>query len=176
MNKKHISIGDKYPEIVNAFVEMESGGCNKYEYDEESDLIKLDRVFHSPLVNPTDYGFVPQTIAEDGDNLDILIISNKPTLPGCVIEARIMGMLEMSDDKGIDNKIIAVSAQDPDLKNVKTLEGLDPNILQKILGFFDKYKELENKSVEIGDWKSKEEAIELIEKAHNAFLNADESS
>jgi inorganic pyrophosphatase len=176
MNKKHIAIGENYPEIVNVFVEMESGTSNKYEYDEVSDLIKLDRVFHSSLINPTDYGFIPQTIATDGDCLDILIISNKPTFPGCIVEAKIVGMLEVSDDNGPDPKIISVSAQDPMFDKIEELGDLETDILKRILDFVKKIKELDNNHLEIGEWKQKEEAMELIAEAHNAFMNIPENS
>jgi len=168
---KNISIGDKYPEIVNVLIEIEKGGHNKYEYDDDLELIKLDRVLHSPLFFPADYGFIPKTTAEDGDHSDILVITDSPTFPGCLVEARIIGVMGMSDENGIDQKIIAVPNQNPHYQHVNDIKDLEPHILKEIAHFFNQYKMLENKDVEVGEWESKEKAIELIKKAHQAFLN-----
>lgn len=176
MNKRHIPIGDKYPEIVNVFTEMEKGAQSKYEYDEKSDAIKLDRVFHDGVINPTDYGFITQTIAEDKDNLDTLVISSSHIAAGSLIEVKVIGMLEISDTNGRDNKIISIHIKDSNLKNIEEIKDLDPNILQKILDFFKRYQELENNKLKIGEWKPKEEAIELVKKAHNAHLNTNQGS
>src|SRR3989337_2346865 len=114
MNLWHdVGIGVNVPEIVNVIVEIPQGSQNKYEYDKENNLIKLDRVLYSPLHYPGDYGFIPQTYWGDGDPLDILVMMNEATFPGCVIEARPVGMFKMIDKGELDYKVLAVPATDP---------------------------------------------------------------
>lgn len=157
-------IGSKSPEIVNAFIEIPKGTYNKYEFDKSMEVIKLDRVLHSPFFYPVDYGFIPQTKAEDGDDLDIMVLTDSPTFPGCLLEVVPVGILNMTDDKGPDSKILAVPLKNPHYQNIKDLKDIEPSILNEIQHFFEQYKKLENKTVTVHGWESKSKALELITK------------
>jgi len=164
-----VPIGDQAPEIVNVIVEIAKGGHNKYEYDETLNIIKLDRVLHSPLFYPADYGFVPQTRADDGDHVDVMIVTDSPTFPGCLVEARVIGVLKMEDDKGGDDKILAVPATNPHYHDVKELKDIPSFILDGINHFFEEYKTLEKKEVRVKGWGDRAEALEIIRKAQRQF-------
>lgn len=165
----HIMLGRSAPDIVNVLVEIPKGSSNKYEYDQEMGVIKLDRVLHSPVFYPGDYGFIPQTLGEDGDPLDIVIITDSPTFPGCLVEARPLATLEMSDEKGNDEKIIAVPTRNPHFNRVQKLEDLEPHILKAVKHFFDQYKILEEKEVIVKGYLGIEETHKLILDAHQRF-------
>lgn len=165
MSYKNLKIGEKAPEIVNVIIEIPKGSHNKYEYDEILDEIRLDRVLFSPVYYPADYGYVPETRSEDGDHLDILILVTEPTFPGCIMQARPIGALKMSDDKGLDEKILAVCHNDPRFNNVVSIEDIDQHTKDEIQHFFEVYKQLEQKKVTIEGWVDKEEAFALINKA-----------
>lgn len=171
MNAKKLTIGEDYPEKLNVVVEIPAGGHNKYEYDEELDIIKLDRVLHSPFFYPVDYGFIPGTLAGDGDHLDALVVTDSPTFPGCMVEVRPLGLFKMEDDKGIDEKVLAVPVKNPHFNNVKTMEDLPQNILDGISHFFEQYKKLEKKEVAIKGWGSLQEALDLIKKYSEDYKN-----
>lgn len=126
-----------------AIIEIPKGSRNKYEYDHELGAIKLDRFLFSSMVYPTDYGFVPDTLAEDGDPLDVLVLLDEPTFPGCYIDVRAIGMLTMVDDKGNDAKIICVPAGDPRHDHLQDIGDLDPFHSAEIEHFFEVYKQLE---------------------------------
>jgi len=151
--------------IVNAFIEIPTGSQNKYEYDKETNRFMLDRVLFSPMHYPTEYGYIENTLGEDGDALDILVLATFPTFPGCVIESRVIGVLMMTDDKGKDEKLLAVPTQDPRFKNVHTLEDIAPHTLKEIAHFFQVYKDLENKKVQIDGWEGIETASRLLEES-----------
>jgi inorganic pyrophosphatase len=127
-------------------------------------VFKLDRTLYSPLYYPFDYGWVCDTLAEDGDPLDILVISSHPTFPGCLIEARPLGILMMADDKGPDEKILSVAAADPRYRGINRLSDLPTHILKEIVHFFDIYKELEEKETQVLGWQDVETAFEVIRK------------
>ena len=169
MAYKDIKLGKKYPESFDVVIEIPKGSHHKYEYDEELDEIKLDRVLHSPVFYPTDYGFIPETRSEDGDHLDVLVIITEPLFPGCVVSVRPIGGLDMEDEAGIDWKIIAVADKDPRLSNIKTIDDLDEHYKKEIKHFFTVYKDLENKWVKIKDYHSKEKALEIIEESKVKF-------
>ncbi len=169
MGFHHIPIGEDYPEIVNVIVEIPKGGNNKYEYDEKLDLIKLDRVLYSPVFYPVDYGFVPQTREEDGDHMDIMVITNSPTFPGCLLRVTPIGVLRMSDDQGRDSKVLAVPLNTPYFYEVNSLDDLPRHTLKEIVHFFEQYKSLEEKKVVIDRWGSREDAMEMIRKSHAKF-------
>ena len=169
MNIHSLPIGDKAPDIFNALIEIPSGTHNKYEYDEKLDVIKLDRVLHSPFFYPVDYGFIPETRAEDGDHLDVLLITDSPTFPGCLVECRPIGLFQMSDEKGVDDKILAVPLKNPHYKNVQELEDLEQQLLDEIAHFFEQYKKLEKKAVKILGWKGKGEALKVIEATRKEY-------
>lgn len=139
--------------IVDAFIEIPTGSQNKYEYDETRGAFVLDRVLFSPMHYPTEYGYLPETLALDGDPLDILVITSFPTFPGCVIESRVVGVLIMSDDKGQDEKLLAVPTSDPRFKDVTSLEHIPEHKLKEIAHFFQVYKDLENKTTQIEGWQ-----------------------
>ena len=157
--------------VVEALIEIPAGSQNKYEYDKEKGRFVLDRVLYSPMHYPTEYGYLEGTLAEDGDPLDILVLTTFPTFPGCVIETRVIGALIMADDKGQDEKLLGVPVNDPRWNHVNSLEDVSPHILKEIAHFFQVYKDLENKKTVIEGWKDAEFAKQLYEdcvRRHNA--------
>ena len=150
--------GPNPPDIVNCVVEVPKGGSLKFEYNEQYETFILDRVLHSPLFYPCDYGFIPQTRSDDGDHLDVLIVVTLPSFPGAVIPARPVAMLKMEDDKGQDFKILAVPVGDPRFKEVQKLADLGEHIPLEIKHFFEIYKTLEKKMVNVMGWSDMEEA------------------
>lgn len=165
----HLSPGPRVPEIVHAVIEVPAGNSNKYEYDPELGVFRLDRVLYSPLHYPGDYGFIPSTLAEDGDPLDILVLMNRPTYPGIVINARPLGFLEMSDEKGRDQKILAVPVDDPRFDSQRHLDTISQHRLREIEHFFRIYKELEGKETRVDDWHGMVETHAMILAALAAF-------
>lgn len=151
--------------LVEAFIEIPAGSQNKYEWDKERGVLRLDRVLYSPVHYPTDYGFIPDTLEEDGDPIDILVLVTHPTVPGCVVEARLVGVLSMVDDKGVDNKLLGVPVKDPRFTTVTDLTDVPPHVLREIEHFFRTYKDLEGKSVSIEGWKDAETAVQVLEQA-----------
>lgn len=150
--------------IVEVLVEIPKGSQNKYIWDQNRGRVRLDRVLHSSIHYPSDYGIVLGTMADDGRPLDCLIIVTNPTFPGCVVSAKVVGCLQAQDEKGNDPKIIAVPMHDPRLSQVESLEQVAPHRLKEIEYFFQAYKELEGKQVEIRGWGGPEEALTVIEK------------
>ncbi len=128
---------------IEVMVEIPRGSRNKYEFDHERGLIRLDRRLFSATFYPADYGFVPDTLAEDGDPLDVLVLLDEPTFPGCLVESRPIGVFSMTDEKGPDAKIIAVACGDPMWEPIHDLDGLPPFLTHEIAHFFDVYKDLE---------------------------------
>ncbi|MGI8907760.1 MAG: inorganic diphosphatase [Candidatus Sumerlaeaceae bacterium] len=155
--------GESPPDILNCIVEVPKGCSLKFEYNEEYETFVLDRVLHSPLFYPCDYGFIPQTRSEDGDHLDVLIVVTLPSFPGAVIPARPVGLLKMFDDKGQDYKVLAVPVGDPRFKEVRNLPDLGEHIPLEISHFFQIYKDLEHKTVEVVGWGDVDEArVEVL--------------
>jgi inorganic pyrophosphatase len=155
--------------IVEALIEIPAGSQNKYEFDKERGLLRLDRVLYSPVHYPTDYGYIPETLEEDGDPIDILVMITNPTVPGCVVDCRVVGVLSMEDDKGVDNKLLGVPVKDPRFRQVHDLEDVPPHVLREIEHFFQTYKDLEGKSVNIKGWFGNEEAARVLDKARAAY-------
>jgi len=155
--------------IVDAIIEIPTGSQNKYEFDEEKNAFVLDRVLYSPMHYPAEYGYLDQTLALDGDPLDILVLSTFPTFPGCVIESRIIGVLVMSDDKGQDEKLLAVPTNDPRWDEVNDLEDVAPHVLKEITHFFERYKDLENKETIIDSWQDAKFAHQLFKECEERF-------
>src|SRR6266542_3569854 len=155
---------DNRERTVEAFVEIPRGSRNKYEYDERRGRIRLDRVLYSSVHYPTDYGFIPDTLADDGDHLDAMVIVEEPTFPGCLVPVRVIGLLDMRDDRGDDEKVLAVPAGDPRFGDVRELDDLAPHWLREIEVFFTTYKLLEEKDTEVRGWRSREAALEVIER------------
>ncbi len=162
MDFRNIPSALNSPDEVNVIVEIRRGSSNKIEFDMEWGVFRLDRVLYSPLYYPCEYGFVANTLFEDGDPLDILVLSTQPTFTGCVLSARPVGVLKMSDDKGEDDKILGVSTHDPRFENVTRLEDISEHRLKEILHFFAVYKDLENKQVIIHGWEGADVAQKLI--------------
>jgi inorganic pyrophosphatase len=144
-------------------VEIPKGSRNKYEYDHDLDVIKLDRFLFSSMVYPTDYGFIPDTLGQDGDPLDAMVLVSEPTFPGCVIEVKAIALFRMEDDKGIDDKVLCVPLTDPAWNTLETLEDVPNQLRDEIAHFFSVYKDLEQKKVNVDGWYSREEALEEIE-------------
>lgn len=155
-------------EAINVVIEIPQGSNIKYELDKESGAIFLDRILYGSQFYPANYGFVPNTLADDGDPIDVLVLSSESVVPGCVIKSRVIGVLIMEDESGKDEKIIAVPTLklDPQMANINTLEDLPEIKLQQIKHFFETYKDLEpGKWVKVTGFEGKEKAIELINKA-----------
>lgn len=155
---------------IEVMVEIPSGSRNKYEYDKARGVFFLDRVLFSSVHYPTDYGYVTETLADDGDPLDALVIVIEPTFPGCHIMARPIGMLDMRDEKGPDQKILAVPLGDPRFRSIHNLGHLDPHWLVEIENFFQTYKALEDKWTEVLGWKDIDAAEGVI--SHSRALYA----
>ncbi len=150
---------------IEVFIDIPKGSRNKYEFDKEKNQIKLDRVLHTSVAYPADYGFLPNSLAEDGDPLDVLVITRYPTFPGCLIEARPIALLEMVDTGENDEKIIAVPEKDPYYSSWNDLADIPTPLKDEINHFFAIYKELEkNKKVEMKGWLGRAEAEARIKK------------
>lgn len=147
---------------IDVVVEIPKGSRNKYEYDYEKKMIRYDRMIFSSMHYPSDYGFVPETLAEDGDALDALVLVSEPTFPGCIIETHPIGLFRMRDEKGPDAKLICVPVSDPVWSKITSLEEMNPHLLKEIEHFFQVYKDLEKKKVGIEGWENKDAAYEAI--------------
>jgi inorganic pyrophosphatase len=160
-----IGPGKNAPEIVNIIVEIPAFSSVKYEYDEELETIRVDRVLYTSMVYPFNYGFIPGTMEEDGDPVDVLVISDYPFMPGSVVEVRPIALLEMEDEEGVDSKVVAVPKDkiEPRYSDIRDLKDLPEIVRRKIEHFFEHYKELEpGKWVKIKGWKGVEEARKKI--------------
>ena len=162
-----LGIGKNAPDVVNAFIEIPTGEGVKYEYDKENDIMKVDRMLFTSMVYPFSYGFIPGTKEDDGDPIDVLVLASMRISPGSYIEVRPVGMIDMEDEHGIDKKIVAVPADgiDPAFADVNGPDDIHAATKNKIVHFFEQYKELEpDKWVKITGWSSSEEAKERIRK------------
>jgi len=155
---------------MEVFVEIPKGSNNKYEYDKSKGVFRLDRVLFSPVYYPADYGYIPDTLADDGDPLDAMVITTFPTFPGCLITARIIGMFIMEDEKGRDEKVLGVPVSDPRFEDVQTLDDLDNHRLKEIAHFFSVYKNLEAKEVIVKGWAGIDAAVKVIETAKASYI------
>lgn len=156
------------PGLINVLIEIPAGSKNKYEFDKDLQAFALDRVLYSSVQYPYDYGFVPNTLADDGDPLDGMVIMDQPTFPGCVIAARPIGMLEMIDGGDRDEKILCVPDKDPRYVKVQSLNDVQPHRLDEIAEFFKTYKNLEKKSVQILGWQDVDKVMPLVEECIKA--------
>lgn len=154
--------------VVNVLIEIPAGSKNKYEFDKDLQAFALDRVLYSSVHYPYDYGFIPNTLADDGDPLDGMVIIDQPTFPGCVIAARPIGMLEMIDGGDRDEKLLCVPDKDPRFANVKSLEDIERHRLDEIAEFFRTYKNLEKKTTEILGWQDASAVSALVEQCIRA--------
>jgi inorganic pyrophosphatase len=157
--------GDNAPGIVNGLIEIPQGSRAKYEIDKHTGLLKLDRVIYSSFHYPINYGFIPRTLGLDGDPLDILVMCSESIQPLCLVEANVIGNMQMIDTGVPDDKIIAVAAHDPTVNYIKTIAELPPPFFAILKNYFEQYKVLENKQVEIDEFQPKEAAIKVIEAA-----------
>ncbi|CAN5486496.1 inorganic diphosphatase [soil metagenome] len=167
--------GANAPHSVNAIIEVPKGSANKYEYDDKLGVFRLDRVLYSPMHYPGNYGFVPSTLAEDGDPVDILVLNDQPIYPGTLLEARPIGFLEMSDEKGRDQKVLAVSIGDPRYQEYMSIKDVTSHRLREIEHFFEIYKELEGKETVVEGWHDVEDAKAIIMDGIEAFRKPETS-
>lgn len=156
-------------ETVEVFVEIPKGSRNKYEYDKERKVFRLDRMLFSAVHYPSDYGYILDTLGGDGDPLDALVLLWEPTFPGCLIEAKPIGMFKMWDEKGEDEKILCVPINDPHWRHLENLADVPQHLLAEITHFFSIYKDLEEKKVKIDGWSGKDEALKIIEEAQQRY-------
>jgi inorganic pyrophosphatase len=168
---ENLPAGKNPPYEIYCLVEIPKGGTNKYEYDHQLGVFKLDRVLYEAVFYPTEYGIIPQTLNEqDGDPLDIMVLSTFPTFPGCLINCRPIGAIRLTDTRQADDKIIAVPATDPRFEEVKDLNDLPHHTKKEIRNFWENYVELQpNKKIKIEGWSGKEKAHELIKSAIQNF-------
>ncbi len=167
MNLKKIGCGEN-PDKVHALIEIPYGSNIKYEIDKDSGAIFVDRVMYSAMYYPANYGFVPNTLAADGDPADILVLNDYPLIPGSVIKCRLIGVLVMEDESGMDEKLLAVPVTkvDPTYADIESIEDLPQHTLDKIKNFFETYKILEpNKWVKVKEYRGKEDAQKILEEA-----------
>ncbi len=148
---------------LTVYIEIPKGSRNKYEFDHDSGLLKLDRFLFSSVVYPLDYGFIPDTLSLDGDPLDVMVCVSEPTFPGCTIDVNPIALFKMADDKGIDDKVICVPISDPTWNKLQRLEDLPQQLTNEIAHFFSIYKDLERKKVTVDGWYPREVALEEIE-------------
>jgi inorganic pyrophosphatase len=157
--------GEKAPATVNALIEISQGSRCKYEIDKKTGLLKLDRVIYSSFHYPVNYGFIPQTLGEDNDPLDILVMCSESIQPLCLVEVTVIGNMQMIDSGEKDDKIIAVASKDPSVNHIADINELPPHFFAVLKNYFEQYKVLENKKVEIDDFQDKETAYKVIESA-----------
>jgi inorganic pyrophosphatase len=158
-----VSVGNNPPEFVNAIIEIPRGSKAKYEVDKESGLIKLDRVIYASMYYPLNYGFIPQTMGDDHDPLDIVVLTQVSVVPLCLIPSKVIGVMQMIDRGEADDKIIAVAEQDPSVSHLNDVTDLPEYLRAELTHFFENYKTLENKKVVIDQFLSKEKAHNIIE-------------
>jgi inorganic pyrophosphatase len=164
--------GTNIPAVVNMIVEIPKGARNKFELDKETGLIKLDRYLYSSSVYPGDYGFIPQTLAEDHDPLDILVMVNEPTFSGCLIEARVVGLFKMIDKGVNDYKVLGVPNADPLFAHIKKLEDVPPHFLREVEHFFGTYKQLEGVATSSKGWIGAEESTAEVRLSVERFRSS----
>ena len=157
--------GDKAPQIVNGLIEIPQGSRTKYEIDKTTGLLKLDRIIYSSFHYPVNYGFIPQTLGHDGDPLDILVMCSESIQPLCLVEATVIGNMQMIDTGVADDKIIAVATKDPGVNYIREITQLPEHFIAVLRNYFEQYKVLENKKVEIDDFQDKQAAYTIIEEA-----------
>lgn len=157
--------GEKAPAIVRALIEIPKGSRAKYEIDKESGLLKMDRVIHSSFHYPVNYGFIPRTLGGDKDPLDILVLSSVSVQPLCLVEARVIGVMQMVDGGDADDKIISVAQTDPGVNYINDISELPAHFFGELRHFFEEYKKLENKTVVVEEFQDKESAMRIVAEA-----------
>ena len=169
INYLELPIGDRAPEVFRAVIEIPKDNTNKFEYDKQLHVFKLDRNLHSPVHYPGDYGFIPSTLSDDGDPLDVLVLVPSHSFPGCVQEVRPIGLLEMLDQGVLDEKVLAVGKNNPRYANVWNYTDIYPHMLKEITHFFSIYKDLEGKRVEVKGWHDAAYARDHVVRAAKMF-------
>jgi inorganic pyrophosphatase len=172
-NYLHLPVGAKAPDEVNVVVEIPEGSRNKYEYDKELSIFRLDRALHSPVFYPGDYGFIPSTLGEDGDPLDVIILVAQPSFTGCLIVARPIGVLKMVDQGEGDDKILAVPVGEPSYYSVNEHTQIFAHTLREIAHFFETYKLLEDKATQSLGWQDAAAAKNIILESAQRFRDAE---
>src|SRR5688572_23898465 len=163
------SYGKNAPQRVNALIEISQGSRTKYEIDKATGLLKLDRVVYSSFHYPVNYGFIPQTLGLDGDPLDILVLCSQTIQPLCLVEATVIGNMQMIDSGEEDDKIIAVATNDPSVNHIGNISELPRHFFNELKHYFEEYKVLENKEVRIDNFQTKEEAYRIIYEAIDLY-------
>jgi inorganic pyrophosphatase len=171
-----VSSGRKPPQYVNALIEIPRGSRAKYEIDKASGLIKLDRVIYASMYYPLNYGFIPQTMGEDQDPLDIVVLTQVSVVPLCLIPARVIGVMQMVDRGEADDKIIAVAEEDPSVNGFSDIGDLPEYLRAELTHFFENYKTLENKKVVIDQFLAKEQAYKIVEESLAYYKKSLQSS
>jgi inorganic pyrophosphatase len=166
-----LEIGPDAPNVFNMVVEIGKGGKVKYELDKNSGLIKVDRVLYSSVVYPHNYGFIPRTLCEDNDPLDVLVLMQEPVIPGCFLRAKAIGLMPMIDQGEKDDKIIAVCHDDPEYRHYKDIKELPPHRLAEIRRFFEDYKKNENKEVAVDEFLGAEHAVNAVTHAMDLYAS-----
>lgn len=156
----------------DVLIEIPKGSRNKYEYDFDLKKIRFDRMLFSSMMYPGDYGFIPETLALDGDPLDVLVLGHEPTFPMCVMEVKPIGVFHMADEKGPDEKVVCVPISDPIWSLKEDIMDLNPHRLDEITHFFQVYKDLEKKKVDVGAWGNAKEAYDIVTKCINRYENS----
>ncbi len=160
-----VSIGPDAPQTVEAIIEIPKGSRSKYELDKATGMLRLDRILYSAVYYPYNYGFIPQTYCDDKDPLDILVLTQAKVMPLCIMRAKVIGVMRMIDGGEMDDKIIAVSQDDMSINHIESIDDLPDHLLKEVRAFFEDYKKLENKTVEVEEFQSKEMAWEIINKS-----------
>lgn len=171
---KDLSPGPSVPEVIYAVIEIPKGSRNKYEYDKDMEAFALDRVLYSPFYYPAEYGIIPKTLYDDGDPMDIMVLMDQPTFPGCVIETRPIGIMRMIDGEDHDDKILGVPINDPRCNDINDINDVSSHLLDEIAHFFKEYKYLEGKVTEVLGWESAEKAFEAIEHSIDLYKKEEE--
>lgn len=164
-----VGVGPKAPEYVNGIIEIPKNTRAKYELDKESGLLKLDRVLYSSMYYPANYGFIPQTYCDDKDPLDILILSQITVVPMCLVSAKVIGVMRMLDGGELDDKIIAVAEHDMSVNHINDISELPEHFFHELRNFFEDYKKLENKTVQVEDFQNAILAREIVLKSINDY-------
>lgn len=169
-----IDPGPECPTAARIVVEIGKNSSNKYEYDPHLRLFRLDRALYSPMHFPGDYGFIPGTIAEDDEPMDVLVLAEQPSFPGCLIRVRPIGMLDMLDESTYDHKILAVPERSPRYEQIQSLEHVPPQVLTEVQHFFEIYKELEGKAAAMKGWQNLDSARAAIQESRRRYLDQQE--